>query len=923
MTAEEGRRLELSACDVDLAGLVARWPDGDRALRPMEAKLLAFLASSGGRVVDRADLLREVWGYRGGVVSRTVKVTISRLRSKIERDPSSPEHLVTVPGAGYRFDAGGHRPAAAPSTADDAATDPEPGAASSAAPGNLPRLAPDLVGRDGARDRLLRLFAAEPGALVSLVGPGGAGKTSLSLAVAVALRDAADRSAVWLAELESCGAPGDVAIAVGRTIGLSPSPGTTEELQGRVAGALAGRGSALLVLDNAEQVLDDVAALVVEIGRRCPDVGVLVTSREPLGLGNEQVVRLGGLGPDEAQALLALRSGPERLSAWRDPARTRPVLELLDGLPLAIELAAGWAAFLSPEDVASQLSGRLELLQTRRRDRPSRHASLESSIGLSWDRLDEWEREVLARAAVFAGGFSVNDARTVVGEVEGAPEPAALHGLRRLLAASLVHRVGDGEARGGPTFRLFASVRTFARDRAPRGLSEARHGDLFAARGTPVALRALDTTAVAAELEELCGAAGDLRAALERATERDDPGTAIACCRALFRLVPWAVSSETWLADADRCVDHGGAWSAERVLLLAESSTACRGWGRSAEALERARRAYARADAMGEDALICYTLRLQSDQLRTSDMRQAHRLAVQAHALATQVGDRRLLGQALASLGMTELNLGEAAAAELHIQSAVGLLREERDAPSEVAALLFLATLDSRMRRYDRVQATLERARDLEQRRGHVRLTVVLRLGRSLRHQGRWAEAVVQLEEGLQTARQQGALTMQAFLLGELGEVERLRGCPAAGRPRLIESLELFRQQRHRSGATVALVYLAFTALDLGRADEAERRLEELQEEGAELGWSIFDGVVGAVRAGLHAARGELAQARREFAAAVAQAEEHGDRALLVELLERWAEVEAEAGDPVRSGTLYERLDVASAATVADRAAPL
>ena len=130
MTAEEGRRLELSACDVDLAGLVARWPDGDRALRPMEAKLLAFLASSGGRVVDRADLLREVWGYRGGVVSRTVKVTISRLRSKIERDPSSPEHLVTVPGAGYRFDAGGHRPAAAPSTADDAATDPEPGAAS-------------------------------------------------------------------------------------------------------------------------------------------------------------------------------------------------------------------------------------------------------------------------------------------------------------------------------------------------------------------------------------------------------------------------------------------------------------------------------------------------------------------------------------------------------------------------------------------------------------------------------------------------------------------------------------------------------------------------------------------------------------------------------------------------------------------------
>ena len=142
MTAEEGRRLELSACDVDLAGLVARWPDGDRALRPMEAKLLAFLASSGGRVVDRADLLREVWGYRGGVVSRTVKVTISRLRSKIERDPSSPEHLVTVPGAGYRFDAGGHRPAAAPSTAAPPAPPPPPGGPGAPPPPRGPRHPP-------------------------------------------------------------------------------------------------------------------------------------------------------------------------------------------------------------------------------------------------------------------------------------------------------------------------------------------------------------------------------------------------------------------------------------------------------------------------------------------------------------------------------------------------------------------------------------------------------------------------------------------------------------------------------------------------------------------------------------------------------------------------------------------------------------
>ena len=110
LPANTPRRLELAACTVDLAASAARWPDGERSLTPTETRLLAWLVAQEGRIVSQRELLREVWGYRGGVVSRTVKTTMARLRAKIERDPSSPDHLLTAVGAGYRFAPGDPRP---------------------------------------------------------------------------------------------------------------------------------------------------------------------------------------------------------------------------------------------------------------------------------------------------------------------------------------------------------------------------------------------------------------------------------------------------------------------------------------------------------------------------------------------------------------------------------------------------------------------------------------------------------------------------------------------------------------------------------------------------------------------------------------------------------------------------------------------
>jgi predicted ATPase/DNA-binding CsgD family transcriptional regulator len=284
--------------------------------------------------------------------------------------------------------------------------------------------------------------------LVTIVGPGGCGKTRL------ALRAAASAPAVAWADLAATSDPLPVvADAAGVLHGSALGP------------QLAGR-RLLLCLDNCEHVLAAVADLVVNLVRYAPEVTVLATSREPLGVGGEVVWRVPPLRPDDAVALFADRSGVAPDEA------VRLACIRLDGIPLAIELAAAWSSTLSTQEILDGLDDRFALLVRGPRGVAARHQTLAASMAWSHDLLDEDDQVLFRRLGVFHGGFTLDAAAAVCG-VDVRP------GLRRLVDKSLL----TADTRGAVTrYRMLETVRQYAVARLTDAESlRSRHLDTYLA----------------------------------------------------------------------------------------------------------------------------------------------------------------------------------------------------------------------------------------------------------------------------------------------------------------------------------------------------------------------------------------------------------------------------------------------------------
>lgn len=266
--------------------------------------------------------------------------------------------------------------------------------------------ADDLLGRE---DDLARIRAAlASGRLTTLVGPGGIGKTSA--AQLVARESALPR--VHVVELVGVGAGNDVVAAVGAALGVRGSVTTrlalTAAQQADVRGRLVqelDQGPTLLVLDNCEHVLEPVASLVAFLLAATRDLVVLATSRAPLRLAAERVVPLSQLSTDDAAALFARRARAVRPDAVLEPDVVAAVVARLDGLPLAVELAAARVRTMTVAEVSAALADRFATLRSRDRSTPDRHRTLEAVIGWSWDLLSSEEQRALAWLSVFQDGF--------------------------------------------------------------------------------------------------------------------------------------------------------------------------------------------------------------------------------------------------------------------------------------------------------------------------------------------------------------------------------------------------------------------------------------------------------------------------------------------------------------------------------------
>ncbi|NRQ40137.1 ATPase, partial [Nonomuraea sp. NN258] len=314
----------------------------------------------------------------------------------------------------------------------------------------LPVWRTGFVGRAHERDAVLAMLGTRR--LVTLVGPGGVGKTRLAAVVAEAAGPGFPLGGVF-ADLVPVGDE-QVTDAVARALGVSERPG--QSLLDAVVSAF-GEDRRLLVLDNCEHLLDAAACFADELLARCPGLTILATSRERLGLPDEQVVPISPLPlASDAEALFTERAAAVDPGFAAPPALIAEICARLDGLPLAIELAAARCASLGAEGVLTGLDDALRLLAGSRRP-DERHRSLRAVLGWSHDLLDADERALFPRLGVFAGTFDLDAVASVT---PGAARGALADVLGRLVDKSLAGRAGQAGR-----WRLLETVRAYALER--------------------------------------------------------------------------------------------------------------------------------------------------------------------------------------------------------------------------------------------------------------------------------------------------------------------------------------------------------------------------------------------------------------------------------------------------------------------------
>ena len=460
-------------------------PLGGRAF-----EVVTVLAQSASEFVTKDHLMERVWP--GAIVGEgTIHVHISAVRKALGPDRGL---LKTASGRGYRL-LGSWTPQRRAATASPVYSSPTR-TSESPPPNNFPPLITRLIGRAAACQFVRDLVSAYR--VVTLTGPGGIGKTSLAIkAVRYLLPDFEDGG--WIVELASLSDPGLVPSTVAATLGLNVTGEISAE---SVARAVGGR-HLFLVLDNCEHVIDAAANLAETLTRLCPRTAIVATSREVLRIDGESVYRvppldvpaLGQAAPESITQYSAVELFVARTKALNagfsphaeDLASIAAICRRLDGMPLAIELAAASAAALGIAQVSAGLRDRFALLTRRRRTALPRQRTLRATLDWSYELLPETERRLLRRLGVFAGGFTVDSAAAVMADA-GLDAAMVTDCIGNLVTKSLV---ALDPTSGATRWTLLETIRAYALKKLAEGDesdgAQRRHAAFFRDLFTPQA----------------------------------------------------------------------------------------------------------------------------------------------------------------------------------------------------------------------------------------------------------------------------------------------------------------------------------------------------------------------------------------------------------------------------------------------------
>ncbi len=665
---------------------------------------------------------------------------------------------------------------------------------------NLPTQLTRFIGRERELAEMATRLATSR--LLTLTGVGGSGKTRLALEAAS--RALADHPAgVWLVELADIADPALVPSALADALGIEEQP--RRSLVDTLIDVLQHK-RLLVVLDNCEHLLEGAGRLVATLLQALDGLRVIATSREILGAPGEVVVGVPPMELPESSAGLEA-SEPHRFDAIQlfvqraqsvspdfqlDEQNVESVFDIcrrLDGMPLAIELAAARLRVLSPGEIAERLDDRFHLLTGGARTSLPRQQTLEAAVAWSFDLLSPVEQTFFPRLSVFSAGFTL-EAAEAVSTGEEIAEGQVLDLLQRLVDQSMV--VADPTSAHGSRFRLLETLRDYGRNRlAASGRAEdvrARHAAYFVALAQQAAPR-LRTEGQEAWLDRLDLEHENLRGALSwlAGTGRADEALRLAGSLAGF-----------W--------QRYGYWSEGRRWLALALDLPASDLAAKVEAL-----------------LGAVPLFIPEDPKQGAEMARA---ALQA---ARESGDRRLVARALQWSGYAVLDRSELATPLL--REALAIFEELDDSLGAADTLTSLASANA-VSAPDLALEWAERSASMFRAAGdRAGVAEAQQVAAAVaRGQGRYDQAWERLEESLEAARQLGGRERGGHALRDLGEVALARGDPAGAAPYLEESLELLRHVGDRHCSARVLRSLGTVAVRSGRTDEAARLLREALE---------------------------------------------------------------------------------------------